>query len=812
MRVKTLISGFELPKNSVEEIKKKLDKVNKPTSTKKVTASNFQERMSEINTMVQKILGRYESMIEVISDKQELINYIEEANKNGIIAIDTETNNSLDPITCKLMGACLYTKGQKAVYVPINHVNYITEELLSWQLKESDLTDALSLLNKDTKIIMHNAKFDIQVLKHTTGVTLKAYWDTMIGAKLLDENELSRGGNYGLKWQYANKVDPKSAIYNIETFFNGVKYALVDPKVFAMYAAVDAYATFRLYEYQQSQYDKEENRGIRNLLMNIEMPVLEVTVEMETLGIHLDTQLAKKLSIKYRKKLDKINEKIFKKISEYDEAIENYKFRNPGHKLSDPILLSSPVQLSTLLYDIIKVPLVDGTRGTGKDILKQIDHPICHDILEYRAIEKLLTTYIEKLPNEINPKTGKIHASFNQVGADTGRFSSNEPNLQNIPSRNKEIRLMFKPSKGHVLIGGDYSQQEPRILAHFSGDEALIEAYRNNRDLYSTIASQVYKKTYYECMERWEDGSPNPTGKKLRGQMKQLVLAIMYGKGAQSLAEDLKISVEEAQAIIEQFYNTYPKVKVWIDNTIESAKKNGYVETLWGRRRRLPDIQLEPYEITCEMRKPLNFNPLFDVPTEVVVEDTSMIDIYKEKLRKARYWKEKQEIKARAEKDGVKIKDNNSFIAGAIRQCVNAVIQGTAADMSKRAMILVHNNKRLKELGFKLLLTVHDEIVGECPRETSEEAAKLLSQLMKEAATPECSVPMKCDTYIVSRWYEDDFSDSITESYNKLLKGDEPLTPEQAFRKISEEHSEIDDVYLEKMCLGTFECGVYEEI
>jgi len=245
-------------------------------------------------------------------------------------------------------------------------------------------------------------------------------------------------------------------VYNIETFFNGVNYAHVNPKVFTFYSAIDAYATYRLYEYQLSQYDREENKRLKSVLLDIEMPVLEEVVEMETRGISLDLAFTEKLRLKYNKKLRQVNQQIQEIINGYRNEIDAYKFKNQNHKLSEPILISSPTQLATLLYDILDIPMVEG-RGTGKEILKQIKHPISEAILEYRGLEKLLSTYIEKLPNNLNPKTKKIHANFNQIGTDTGRFASYEPNLQNIPSKNKEIRLMFTASIGHVLVGGDFS-------------------------------------------------------------------------------------------------------------------------------------------------------------------------------------------------------------------------------------------------------------------------------------------------------------------------------------------------------------------
>lgn len=809
---KSLIAGFELPKPSQENIKQKLTKLNskKETTTKQVISKkiSIQEKLGIIKTEVYKTLGKYVDNTEVITSKERFKEYIDKAIEAKIIALDTETNNSLDPITCKIMGLCLYVPNEKSVYIPVNHCD-LNGVKLSNQLTEQDIAEQLIRLN-DVKIIMHNAKFDMRVVYNTIGVKVPCYWDTMIGAKLLDENETRFGGNYTLKWQYAHKVDHDSAVYNIETFFKGVDYGYVDPEVFALYSATDAYATYRLYEYQLNEYMKPDNKGIFNVFQNIEMAVLPAVADIEDAGVCIDFDFSKKLSEKYHKKLDEVNAKLDSILSSYESEITRYKATHPDHKLSDPILISSSSQLATLLYDILKVPTVDKEkpRGTGEDILKKINLPLCKVILDYRELQKLLTTYIDKLPEAVNPKTKKIHASFNQVGTDTGRFSSNEPNLQNIPSHNKEIRLMFKASPGCVIVGGDFSQQEPRLLAHFSQDEHMINAYNNNQDLYATIAAKVNNKTYWECMEHWEDGSPNPAGKKLRGHIKSVVLGIMYGRGVNSVAEQTGQTLEEAKKTIDGFYDGFPNVRKWIDETNAFAEKYGYVETLWGRRRRLTDLLLESYEVTCEQSSNQNTNLLFEDVADVSIEDTNKIEYYKDLLKNCKSFQDRENIKKRAAAEGVKIKDNGGFIAQARRQCVNARIQGSAADMSKRAMIAIYNNQRLRELGFKMLFLVHDEIAGECPKENAEEVSKLLSQLMIQSAKPECSVKMKCDTYQVSRWYEDDFSDLVYSEYLDLVKEN----PETAWDRIKEIHSEIDDKYLREMCDGTYKCGVYESI
>ena len=811
---KSLIAGFELPKPSQEDIKKKLTKLNSTknkTVTTKTTSSRkipLSERLAIIKEQVEIGLGKYKDKTTVITDKQEFHDYIDRSISNGIIAVDTETNNSLDPITCKIMGLCIYTPGDKAAYIPVNHCS-ANGDKLEYQLTEQDLAEELVRITSNTKVIMHNAKFDMRVINNTLGIKMPCYWDTMIGAKLLNENETKRGGNYTLKWQYADKVDHDSTAYNIETFFKDVQYEYVDPEIFALYSATDAYVTYKLYEYQLKEYQKPDNSRIFKVFQDIEMAVLPAVADIEDAGVCIDFKFAEKLSVKYHKKLDEVNKKLDQILSSYDADIKRYKQNHPNHKLDDPILISSSSQLATLLYDIIGVSPVDreSPRGTGEEILKKINLPLCDVILEYRGLQKLLTTYIDKLPGAVNPKTKRIHASFNQIGTDTGRFSSNDPNLQNIPSHNKEIRLMFKASPGCVFVGGDFSQQEPRILAHFSQDEHMINAYNNKQDLYATIAAKVHNKTYWECMEHWEDGSPNPAGKKLRGHIKSVVLGIMYGRGVASVAEQTGQTLEEAKKTIDGFYDGFPNVRKWIDETNAFAEKYGYVETLWGRRRRLPDLLLDQYEIKCS-EKNNSKSVLFEDSSDVSLENTNKIEEYRRRLEECKSFQERAAIKKDAEIDGVEIKDNGGFIAQARRQCVNARIQGSAADMSKRAMIAIYNNQRLRELGFKMLFLVHDEIAGECPKENADEVSQLLSSLMIQSAKPECSVNMKCDTYQVSRWYEDDFSDLVYSEYIDLQKQD----PNTAWDKIKELHSEIDTKYLREMCDGNYKCGIYEEI
>ena len=533
-------------KSEPKEVKKIIKKISQPkdpsqsiTRAVKSKTLSIQDKLAIITENVKKILGKYADNTLVIRTREQLTNYIDTAIKNGIIAVDTETNNSLQPITCKLMGPCLYTPGLKNAYVPLNHVNPNTLERLDWQLTEQDIYEELSRLT-NTKVVMHNGKFDYQVIKCTTGVKMDIYWDTMIGARILDENELA-----GLKQQYIEKIDPSIQKYSIDHLFEGVEYAVVDPEIFALYAATDSFMTYELYKWQKDQFELEDNQRIYKLFTDVEMKVIEVAAEMELAGIEIDKEYSQRLSAKYHKKLDAIDEKINKEVQQYDAQVAEWRLtedanykppkkkgegfgKSKSEQLESPINLSSPSQLAILIYDVLKHPSVDkkSPRGTGEEILEKIKLPFCKLILERRGLLKLINTYIDKLPECVLPETGRLHAHFNQVGAGTGRFSSSDPNLQNIPSHEKSIRLMFKAAKGHVLVGSDFSQQEPRLLSHCSQDDNLINAYKQGKDLYATIGAGVYHNDYWDNME-YTDATktvPNPEGKKRRSNMKNIVL------------------------------------------------------------------------------------------------------------------------------------------------------------------------------------------------------------------------------------------------------------------------------------------------
>ena len=375
-------------------------------------------------------------------------------------------------------------------------------------------------------------------------------------------------------------------------------------------------------------------------------------------------------------------------------------------------------------------------------------------------MSKLVSTYIDKLPNCVNPKDGRIHCSFNQYGADTGRFSSSDPNLQNIPSHNKAIRKMFVASDGYVLMSSDYSQQEPKVMTQMCGDPKMIKAYQEGKDLYAEIAALSFNTTYENCLEFRPDGTTDADGKSRRSQAKSILLGVLYGRGVPSIAEQLGTTTKKAQAIKDSVFKGFPAIPKFEEDSLDMAYEKGYVTTLWGRKRRLPDLQLPEFEFRWKDGAPpdddlLDFeeslsedmDKSYDVPDEIQAK-------YVRRLRQA-YFGQKRKIFEEANKEGIWIVDNGGKIADAQRQCVNARIQGSAADMSKLAMILVGNDERLKELGFRLLIPVHDELIAECPEENVKECSKRFAELMSRAAMSRLTIPIKCDVELTHAWYGD---------------------------------------------------------
>ena len=746
-----------LDNNAIQKIKKALNDESKQQL--KFKSGTLMQRIKLIEDNLRLNFNDKAHLFKLIRTPDELKYYIDDVLSNGICALDTETT-SLDPITCTMAGFSIAAKGLKSAYIPINHISYVTGQRVSDQLDIEIVKDAFDLLAKErTKLIFHNAKFDIRVIRNQIGSNLIPYWDTQVGNAILNEN-LPKGLKES--WQRCCAKDDNNRKVDYSSLFQGLPFTYVPIKTGYMYAAGDTYKTYELYEYQEQFLGDncpEECIGLRNVFRSVEMPLVSVLADIEDTGVCIDAKFANILSNQYNNKLLEIESEITNACNVYQDKINSYKFKNPNIKLSDPINVGSPQQVAVLLYDILEIKSPDkrNPRGTGVEILEQIKGvPLIDLILKYRTLNKMLSTYIDKMPLEVKDKTGRLHGNFGQTGTVTGRLNSDGPNLQNIPAKGdkKDIRKMFIPTTGYTLISGDYSQQEPRILAYVSGDKNLRKAYEEGKDIYSWVASLAYHLPYEECLEFRPDGTTNLEGKNRRAKLKAIVLGIVYSKSVDAIAEDLGISKKESQELYDAFFAAFPTVKQFIDKTQQMARDRGYVEMLGGRRRRLPDMQLPKYEFIIKGNGPTNFDPLFDdddsnVSFEI---DDNLKNDYIKRLDNAWGWKQKQEIKTELDQLGIEVKDNTKKITDAERQCVNSVIQGSAGVMTKLALTAINNDPILKSLGYRTLLTVHDEINGECPFANRIEAKNRLCQLMIESAGKICPVPMKVDPCVEIAW------------------------------------------------------------
>lgn len=730
--------------------------VKKAKSSVKRTSINGSSISARINALIDSTnqkLGMYKDKYSVITDEDTLKSYIDKILENGIAAIDTETTG-LNTFTDEIVGIPIYTPGMKPAYIPLNHKSYITNQRLDNQLDVEVVAKYFEDVKEDkVKWVYHNAPFDIMFIRHNLGLNLVCYWDTQIAANCINENE-----DHRLKVLYAKYCDGKNS-YNFNELFNDITFDKIPIDIAYLYAAGDGIKTYELYEYQLGVLSSRTMQGPYKVFREIEMPTIDVVCNMQDRGVCLDKDVCDKLKNKYDKILQEKTEQVKTELNKYKDSIDLYRKTHPGNKLDNPINVSSSSQLAILFYDIFNLTSPDKKkkRGTDEEILTTFarlgEYPeLCQAILDLRGVNKLLSTYIDKMP-EVALDDGRVHCKFNQYGAKTGRFSSSDPNLQNIPSHNKDIRQMFKAQDGYCLISGDYSQQEPRLTAFMSNDEKMRKAYADGKDIYATIASVAYDLPYEDCKEFRPDGTTNPEGKERRSAAKAIVLGVTYGKGIKSIGEDLGISTDKAKEVYNKVMTSFPRLKSFMEESQEQAENFGYVETAWGRRRHLPDMQLSPYEFSYADDNSKFFDPLSfeEVSKEV---PSSVKNRITKKLNKIWGLDEKRKFMAKVkDEDGIIIKDNTYKIMQASRQCVNSRIQGGAADMAKLALISIDTDPIMQKLGFRALIPVHDEIIGECPIENAKACAERLSKLMIDAPKGLVDIPMKVDTEITINWY-----------------------------------------------------------
>lgn len=326
-------------------------------------------------------------------------------------------------------------------------------------------------------------------------------------------------------------------------------------------------------------------------------------------------------------------------------------------------------------------------------------------------------------------------------------------NLQNIPSKNTEIRNMFVATPGYVLISCDYSKQELIVLADRAQDKNFIDALTSGKDVYAQIAAMAFHKTYEECLEFNPDGTTNKEGKKRRSQAKTIVLGSNYGRGAKSIGQQIGCSEKEAQKLLDDYFNAFSGIKQWQHDVVENARETGYVETVAGRKRRLPDMLLDEYQFECLNSSASNFDPLnFSEEQDDLQVDPRLVSKYTKQLNKS-WGADRMKIVQAAKEDGVKITLNGAKIADASRECLNSPIQGGAADVTKAAMIKVHNDKQLKDWDCHILIPVHDELICECPEKYAKECSERIKQLMLEAAHDLIPLKWAADIEVTKAWY-----------------------------------------------------------
>ena len=624
--------------------------------------------------------GRDEAGYALVQDEKSLKDWIAAAMEQGTVAVDTETN-SLDSLNAELVGVSLSVArpvaGAKACYIPVGHVAPKSQGSLDLggdaedsgadgAPKQIALKKAIKLLkpmleDRGTLKVAHNAKYDSEVFARY-GVDMAPVDDTMLLSYVLD------GGshNHNLDDLTRLHLDRTNIKYS-EVAGSGKKqisFAEVALDAALDYAAEDADVTLGLHQLLKPRLVFER---MATVYERIERPLIDVLEAMESAGIKVDVKVLKSLSDDFEKRIATLGDDI--------HALAGHEFN-----------IGSPKQLGEVLFDEMGLPGgkkgKTGAYGTGADILEGLaaqGHDLPVKVLEWRQLSKLKSTYTDALMGQIDARTGRVHTSFAQAVASTGRLSSNDPNLQNIPIRTEEgrkIRTAFVADKGNVLLSADYSQIELRLLAHVADIDALKTAFKEGADIHAMTASEVFGIPIDEL-----DG---PT----RNRAKAINFGIIYGISPFGLARQLGIAQGDAKSYIEAYFERYPGVKDYMDEAKEFARENGYVQTIYGRRVHVPGIQ--------------DKNPA-----------------------------------------------RRNFME---RAAINAPLQGSAADIIKRAMILMPGALKKAKLKAQMLLQVHDELIFEVPEKELAKTEDVVKKTMESAAS--LSVPLICDTGSGASWDE----------------------------------------------------------
>jgi len=594
---------------------------------------------------------------ELIDTSESLARFAAQLKEQKAFAFDTETTG-LNPVRADLVGLSFCWTPGEAFYIPVRAV-------LGRALPVSDVVAALKPTLEDPAIakIGQNAKYDMIALRQVGIEVAGLRFDTMLAAFLLDPLAQSHSLDALAQSLLGHKMIP--IVDLIGKGKNQLTMDQVDTAQVCEYAAEDADFTFRLAQHLDPRIT---GSSLEPLFREVEVPLVEVLAEMEHNGIALDVRLLQQLGSSISRRIDELADQVQKAA---------------GH----PFNIDSTKQLAVVLFDEQGLPAIKKTktgRSTDAETLEalcaQTEHPIPRLVLEYRELAKLKNTYVDTLPKMVCPRTGRIHAGFNQTGAITGRLSSSDPNLQNIPVRTelgRRIREAFVAGDDDsLLLTADYSQVELRLLAHFSKDEALLEAFATGKDIHRAVAAQV------------NGIALNEVTFAQRSAAKAVNFGIIYGQSAFGLSRSLGIPRGEAQAFIDTYFLRYPGIRWFIDECIAKARRLGYAETILGRRRPVP-------ELTSRSRTQSSLGE---------------------------------------------------------RVAVNTVVQGSAADLIKRAMIDIHQAIKAGRSRAKMLLQVHDELVFEVPADSVEKEAAMIRKKM-ETAMP-LDVPIVADVSWGRTWAE----------------------------------------------------------
>ena len=687
-----------------------------------VTVKRNKNKLENALAVIQELVksGRLhaEGEVETIRTPERLKEYMDHCKQSGEYVLDVETTG-LDIYNDILVGICLYTPGETSAYVPFNHTD-LQNVRVADQMSEEQVRDIMLpyLQDQELRCINHNIKFDNKKLAWDwKQIIVNIYWDTQIAGNVLNENEPHK-----LKPMYNKYIlHGKGSGEDYKDLFDGIPFNYVPIDIATVYGANDGFKTYALYKFQaqylREDHPREDFRKMYYVFREVEMPLIPLCTDMEMRGVEIREDFAKELSEDFNKELVEVEAKCDAYVEQFKQYILDHNNLMRLTKGTCKINYSSPQQVAALFYDIFKLKSVSRKepRGTGDKIIqkflstaKKKDTKKSREFSEFlenyqrfKEIKKLLGTYVDKIPQVKEPKINAVYTTYNQYGAKTGRFSSSDTvskiNLQNIPSKEKRIRKIFKARDGYKLVGGDFSQIEPRVLAFLSGDESMINAYKEGKDLYAIMGSQVYQLPYEDCREFYPDGTVNADGKHRRTTMKSVLLGIMYERGATAIGEQFNKSAEWAQQLIDNFYKSFPKINQYRLKIENMAETYGYVTTITGRKRRLPDMQLE-------------------------------------------------------DKDDYRYQE-------AHRQSLNSVIQGSSADIMKLSMIAIYNDPRYKALDCHMIITVHDELIMEVPEDHIKEGADLLVGTMKRVGHSLIDLPMSVDAEVNDYWYGENLAE-----------------------------------------------------